>query len=154
VTVRGSHKVPGGAEAVYDLLQDASVLQTAIPGCQELSTLGDGRYAMKMKVVIAALTGDFSGTVQIADGERPRRFRMVVEGNGRAGFLKGEGVLSLSPDGPSTDVSYEGDVHIGGTMASVGQRLLDATSKMMIRKFFERLTRSAGTAGPSAIAAD
>jgi carbon monoxide dehydrogenase subunit G len=76
---------------------------------------------------------------------------MAVEGNGRIGFLKGDGVLNLSPDGPSTVVSYEGNVHIGGTMASVGQRLLDATSKMMIRMFFERLTRSAGK---TAIAAD
>jgi carbon monoxide dehydrogenase subunit G len=67
---------------------------------------------------------------------------MVVEGNGRVGFLKGEGVLSLTPENDATNVSYEGNVHIGGTMASVGQRLLDATSKMMIRRFFERLNRS------------
>jgi carbon monoxide dehydrogenase subunit G len=143
--------MPGTPEEVYDLLQDVSVLQTAIPGCLELKAVGDGRYAMKMKVAIAAMTGDFSGNVQLADGERPCRFRMAVEGNGRIGFLKGDGVLNLSPDGPSTVVSYEGNVHIGGTMASVGQRLLDATSKMMIRMFFERLTRSAGK---TAIAAD
>jgi carbon monoxide dehydrogenase subunit G len=133
------------------MLQDVSVLQTAIPGCQELTAAGEGRYAMKMKVVIAAIAGDFTGTVQLSEGERPFRFRMLVEGNGRVGFLKGDGVLSLSPEAAFTNVSYEGSVHVGGTMASVGQRLLDATSKMMIRMFFERLTRSAGT---TAIAAD
>jgi carbon monoxide dehydrogenase subunit G len=143
VIVRGSHKLPGTPERVYDLLQDASVLSVCIPGCQELISLGDGRYAMKMKVVLAALAGDFSGTVHLLDGERPSRFRMVVEGNGRVGFLKGEGLLSLAPDGPATNVGYEGNVTIGGTMASVGQRLLDATSKMMIRKFFERFEREA-----------
>jgi uncharacterized protein len=151
VTVRGSYKVPGTPERVYDLLQDASVLQTAIPGCQELKALGDGRYAMKMKVVLAALAGDFSGTVHLSDGERPTRFRMVVEGTGRVGFLKGEGLLNLTPEEGATTVAYEGNVQIGGTMVSVGQRLLDASSKMMIRMFFERLTRSAGT---TAIAAD
>jgi uncharacterized protein len=145
VTVRGSSKVPGSPERVYDLLWDTSVLQTAIPGCEELIALGDGRYAMKMKVVIAALAGDFNGSVQLTDGERPNRFRMVVEGNGKAGFLRGEGVLSLSPDADSTTVDYDGTVQIGGTMASVGQRLIDATSKMMIRKFFERFSRSAAT---------
>ena len=143
MTVKGSHKVPGTPERVYDLLQDASVLQSSIPGCQELESLGDGRYAMKMKVVLAALAGDFSGNVQLSDGERPDRFRMMVEGKGRVGFLKGEGLLNLTPEEESTNVAYEGNVQIGGTMASVGQRLLDATSKMMIRMFFERLTRAA-----------
>jgi uncharacterized protein len=150
VIVRGSHQLPGTPEAIYDMLQDVSVLQSAIPGCQELTALGDGRYAMKLKVAIAALAGDFSGTVQLLDGERPSRFRMVVEGNGRVGFLKGDGVLNLSPDGDATVVAYEGNVQIGGTMASVGQRLLDATSKMMIRMFFERLTRSAGMTATAA----
>lgn len=151
MTVRGAYKLTGSPEAVYDLLQDASVLQSAIPGCQELRSLGDGRYAMKMKVVLAALAGDFSGTVHLSDGERPARFRMVVEGSGRVGFLKGEGLLNLTPEDAATNVSYEGNVQIGGTMVSVGQRLLDATSKMMIRMFFERLERAAGN---TAIAAD
>ena len=146
MTVKGSHKVPGPPECVYDLLWDATVLQSAIPGCHELTALGDGRYAMKMKVALAALAGDFSGTVQLGEGERPARFRMTVEGNGRVGFLKGEGLLSLSPDGDDTIVAYEGDVQIGGTMAAVGQRLLDASSKMMIRMFFERFTKNASAA--------
>ena len=146
MTVRGSHSVPGSPEQVYDLLWDASVLQDAIPGCQELTALGDGRYAMKMKVALAALAGDFSGTVQLADGERPSRFRMTVEGNGRVGFLKGEGLLTLSPNGDSTTVAYDGTVQIGGTMAAVGQRLLDASSKMMIRMFFDRFTKNASAA--------
>lgn len=146
MTVRGSHKVPGSPEQVYALLWDASVLQTAIPGCQELTSLGDGRYAMKMKVIIAALTGDFNGTVQLVNGERPTRFRMAVEGTGRVGFLKGEGVLTLLPDGDCTTVGYEGAVQIGGTMASVGQRLLDASAKMMIRTFFDRFKRNVSAA--------
>ena len=149
MTVRGSHKVPGSPEQVYDLLWDASVLQGAIPGCQELTALGDGRYAMKMKVALAALAGDFSGTVQLSDGDRPSSFRMIVEGNGRVGFLKGDGLLTLSPDGDSTTVAYDGTVQIGGTMAAVGQRLLDSSAKMMIRMFFDRLTKNA-----SAMAAD
>jgi uncharacterized protein len=38
-----------------------------------------------------------------------------------------------------TDVSYEGDAQLGGTMAAVGQRLIDATAKMLIKRFFEKL---------------
>jgi carbon monoxide dehydrogenase subunit G len=53
--------------------------------------------------------------------------------------MKGEGLLKFAPAGEGTEVSYEGDVNVGGTMAAVGQRLIDATAKMMIKKFFEKL---------------
>ncbi len=66
-----------------------------------------------------------------------------MEGNGKIGFVKGEGLLTLSPQGDSTDVSYDGDVQVGGTIAGVGQRLLDTTAKMIIKKFFEKLSEAA-----------
>jgi carbon monoxide dehydrogenase subunit G len=127
---------------VYHLLQDPAILRTAMPGCEELIATDDGRYSIRMNVVIAALTGNFAGTVEVSDPRPHSSFRMLVEASGRVGFLKGEGVLTVAPDTNATTVSYEGSAHIGGTMASVGQRLLDATSKMMIRKFFERFSET------------
>ncbi len=38
-----------------------------------------------------------------------------------------------------TVVSYEGDAQVGGTLAAVGQRLIDGTAKMMIKRFFDKL---------------
>jgi carbon monoxide dehydrogenase subunit G len=94
--------------------------------------------------MIASFSGLFTGKVRIADQTRPERFRLLVEGSGKIGFLKGEGVLNLSSQSESsTEVRYEGDVQVGGTMAAVGQRLLDTTSKMIIRKFFEKFSELA-----------
>ena len=151
MTVRGSHTVPGPPDRVYSMLQDPAILQAAIPGCQELKEIGEGRYAMTMKVALAALAGDFTGTVQLTDREPPSQFRMIVEASGRMGFLKGEGLLTVTPASETTTtVSYEGSTSIGGTIASVGQRLLDATSKMIIRTFFDRFaTQVNGTSSVS-----
>ena len=55
--------------------------------------------------------------------------------------MKGDGLLKLTPNGSSTEVSYEGEVHAGGTIASVGQRLMDTTAKMIIKRFFDNLVR-------------
>jgi carbon monoxide dehydrogenase subunit G len=66
------------------------------------------------------------------------------------GFLRGDGLLQLSPatvgalsaapsERHSTVVSYEGEAQVGGTMAAVGQRLIDGTAKMMVKKFFDKL---------------
>ena len=129
-----------GLERAYTALQDPQVLAKCIPGCESLEKVGEGEYAMKMKMALAALSGQFTGKVKIVEAAPPASFKMIVEGTGKIGFLKGEGLLNLKPTGADVEVVYEGDVQVGGTMAAVGQRLIDTTSKMMIKRFFDKLS--------------
>ena len=122
------------------------MLARCIPGCEALEKVGPDEYRMKMKMALASLSGAFEGKVRITDQTPPTSFRLLVEGSGRVGFVKGEGLLTLSPaEGGGTVVNYDGDAQVGGTMAAVGQRLIDGTSKMMIKKFFEKLAEEAQT---------
>ena len=148
----GDYNLPVERERAYQLMQDPAVLARAMPGCNHLALIGPDEYEMRMKMVISSIQGLFSGKVRIADRNPPEGFRLIVEGSGKVGFMKGEGVLSLSPLYTSTDVHYEGDVQVGGMIAGVGQRLLDTTSRFLIRKFFEKLTAEA--AGQMIQAAD
>jgi uncharacterized protein len=145
--ISGSYSVPASRERTYQLLQDPAVLAKCMPGTDHLDKIAEDEYEMKMKMAIASIGGLFAGKVRLADQNPPESFRLIVEGNGKIGFLKGEGLLNLSvsPDSPNpaTEVKYEGDVQVGGTIASVGQRLLDTTSKMIIKKFFEKLAEAA-----------
>jgi carbon monoxide dehydrogenase subunit G len=135
-------------ERAYTLLQDPVVLARCMPGTQALELIGEAEYQMKMKVVLASFSGLFSGKVRIADPEPPCRFRLIVEGIGKIGFLNGEGLLTLVPaEGESTEVRYEGEVQVGGTIAGVGQRLLDTTAKTIIKRFFKRLSNAAQGVG-------
>ncbi len=138
--VSGSHRLNAGQERAFQLLQDPDVLARCLPGCQELVREAEDTYRMKLNVAVAAVSGQFESIVRLADRNAPASFRLIVEGNGRIGFLKGDGLLQLAPDGDATVVAYDGEVHIGGPVASVGQRLLDATAKMIIRRFFEKLS--------------
>ena len=141
--IAGSYTVPVGREKAYALLQDPVMLAKCMPGTERLDKIGDDHYEMKMKMVIAAISGSFDGKVRIADPNPPESFRLLVEGNGKIGFVKGEGLLKLDPLGESsTVVNFEGDVNIGGNIASVGQRLLDTTSKMLIKRFFTKFSAS------------
>ncbi len=135
----GSYTLPIAPERAYQILQDPAVLAQAIPGCESLERIGPDEYRMQMKVILAALSGAFEGKVRITDQVPPSSFRLIVEGSGRIGFLKGDGLLKLSPAESGTEVSYEGDAQVGGTMAAVGQRLIDGTAKMLIKKFFDNL---------------
>ena len=137
--ISGSSSLAVPVERAYALLQDPEQLARCIPGCESLENIGPDEYRMKMKMALASLSGAFDGKVRIADPNPPTSFKLIVEGTGKIGFMKGEGLLNLSANGESTDVAYEGDVQVGGTLAAVGQRLIDATAKMMIKRFFEKL---------------
>ena len=114
---------------------------SCMPGCEALVKTGDDTYQMKMKLMLASISGLFDGLVRISDQSPPGQFRLIVEGQGKIGFMKGDGLLTLTPNGSSTEVAYDGEVHAGGTIAAVGQRLMDTTSKMIIKRFFDNLVR-------------
>ena len=144
--ISGSHSLPFPVEKTYSLMQDPVVLAGAIPGCESLDKIGDDEYRMKMKMAMASFSGAFEGKVRITEQNPPQSFRLVVEGSGKLGFVKGDGLLNLKANGEETEISYEGDAQVGGTLAAVGQRLIDGTSKMMIKKFFEKLAEQAKAA--------
>ena len=138
--VSGAYRLAMGRERAYTLLQDPVVLARCMPGCESLDKTGEDEYAMRMKMVLAAVSGKFDGKVRISDAISPSQFRLHVEGTGKIGFMKGDGLLTLTEAEGATDVQYDGEVHVGGTIASVGQRLIDGTAKMLIKRFFEKLS--------------
>ncbi len=114
-----------------------------MPGCERLDLIGEKEYAMRMKMILGSMSGLFEGRVRIAEENPVDSFRLLVEGKGKIGFMKGEGLISLLPLDGSTAVHYEGDVTVGGTIAAVGQRLIDTTARMLIKRFFAKLSAEA-----------
>ncbi len=144
--ISGTYTLPLPQERAYAVMQDPEVLARAIPGCESLEKIGPDEYRMKMKMALASLSGAFEGKVRITEQTPPNSFRLVVEGTGRIGFVKGDGLLKLTPaEAGGTEVAYEGDAQVGGTIAAVGQRLIDGTAKTMIKKFFDKLAAEAAS---------
>src|SRR5207247_803708 len=85
-----------------------------------------------LRAGVGSIKGLFTGNVRLEDMQPPRHFRMVVDGKGQPGFLKGAGDLDFQERNGVTIVSYKGDVQVGGTIASVGQRMLQGAMKMLV----------------------
>ena len=139
----GSYMVPAARQRTWDLLLSPDVLCRSIPGCKHLARVGENEYDLKMSLAISSISGLFDGKVRLADQRPPESFRLLVDGSGRIGFVKGDGLLTLAPGDETTEVRYDGDVQAGGLIAGVGQRLLETTAKMIIKRFFERLAAEA-----------
>ena len=140
--VSGAYSMPVSRERAYALLQDPTILAKCMPGCEALDRIAENEYAMRMKMVLASISGLFAGKVKVADQNPPGSFRLIVEGSGKIGFMKGDGLLTLTPEGAETNVQFDGDVQVGGTIANVGQRLLDTTARMLIKRFFNKLVET------------
>lgn len=137
--ITGSYTLPFDREKTYQNLHDPAILSRCVPGSDSLEKIAADEYALQIKMALAAFSGLFTGKIKITEAHPPQSFRMLVEGSGIAGFLKGEGLINLSPSSDTTtQLTYDGDIHVGGAIAAAGQRVIDATAKMMIRKFFEK----------------
>lgn len=124
------------ADRVWERLMDPATISSCLPGCQRFDPLGDDRYQVVLTAGVAAITGTFEGTVAIADKQPTTSYRLVVNGKGRPGFANGDAVITLSAREGATSVDVAGNVTVGGLVAQVGQRLLGATAKLMMDKFF------------------
>jgi carbon monoxide dehydrogenase subunit G len=143
--IEGTHFLNAPRARVYESLIDPDVLQRCIPGCERLETTGENTYSATIRAGVGAIKGVFTGTVKLEDMRPPEHYRIVVEGKGAPGFVKGSGDLDLEEQGESTLIKYTGDLQLGGTIASVGQRMIQGTAKMMASQFFTALEAEAKT---------
>ncbi len=149
----GERRIPAPRQKVWDALNDPRVLQAAIPGCKSLEKTSDTDMRATAAVKIGPIAAQFTGKVQLLDLNPPTSYRIAGEGQGGvAGFANGGANVHLSDDGPFTLLQYEVKAQVGGKIAQLGARLIDATAKQMADQFFDRF--SAEVSGPAELAAD
>src|SRR5262249_11873070 len=64
---------------------------------------------------------------------------MVSDGRGAPGFVMASAAVALEPEGAGTRIRYDADAQVGGKVASVGQRLLEASARAIIKQSLEGL---------------
>jgi carbon monoxide dehydrogenase subunit G len=134
--ISGSYAFNAPPDRVWALLMDPAVISSCIPGCERFEPDGDDRYNVTLTVGLAAITGTYNGTVVLTEKISHTSYRLIVEGQGRAGFVKGSSAIALRADGATTAVDVTGSVQTGGAIARVGQRLIGSVARMMMDRFF------------------
>jgi carbon monoxide dehydrogenase subunit G len=124
---------------------DPDALRECVPGCESLEPSGPDEYQANLKVGVAAIRGSYKGKVSIVEKQEPNSYRLRVEGSGGPGFVRGEALITLEPDGEATTVVVDADGQVGGTVAGVGQRMLGGVAKMLMDQFFNCLKGKAGS---------
>jgi carbon monoxide dehydrogenase subunit G len=140
VRIEGEYVFQGPREEVWEVVRDPEVLATALPGTQSLDQVSENEYEGKMNIRVGPVAGVFSGRIVVSDEVPPESCTLSVEGKGSPGFVKGTGHVKLIDQGEDTTLmQYDGDLQVGGRLASVGQRLIDTVGKSIIRQGLESL---------------
>jgi hypothetical protein len=138
MNLSGEYRLPIPRETVWNGLNDPAILRQCIPGCEDLAKTSDTEFTAKVGLKIGPMTAKFTGKVTLSDLDPPNGYKIAGEGQGGvAGFGKGSAVVTLADDGAGgTVLKYTADSQVGGKMAQLGSRLIDATAKKLADEFF------------------
>lgn len=150
----GAYAIPAPRSKVWDALNDPEILKQCIPGCDEVIKLSDTEMTAKVTARVGPVRAHFAGKVTLSELDPPNGYRISGEGTGgAAGFAKGGATVHLVDEGEGTRLSYTVEAHVGGKLAQIGSRLIDATARKMADDFFSHFAEIVGGPVPAAAAA-
>ncbi|MSO77943.1 MAG: carbon monoxide dehydrogenase [Alphaproteobacteria bacterium] len=135
----GQHRIAARRGRVWAALNDPAILQASIPGCEELVKASESEFTAKVRAKVGPVSAAFTGKVTLADLNPPESYTISGEGQGGvAGFARGGAEVRLEEDGDGTILHYKANGTVGGKLAQIGSRLIDATARKMAEDFFTR----------------
>jgi carbon monoxide dehydrogenase subunit G len=135
-----NYTLPAPRDRVFALLTDPAVLQKCIEGCEKMVRTSEDNYDAHLKIGIAGLKGNYIGKVQLKDQHLPESYTLHIEGKGGPGFVKGLARIHLVDKGNETELRCDSEAQVGGMIAAIGSRLVEAVGKKMMENFFKKFT--------------
>lgn len=124
-------------EEVWAALNDPTILQKCIPGCDTFEPTDENQYKIVMTATVGPIKAKFTGKLQLLDITPPSSYKLKFEGSGgAAGSGKGAADVQLSTVAEGTLLQYSVSATVAGRLAQVGARLIDGVAKKMADQFF------------------
>jgi hypothetical protein len=145
----GEYRIPAARETVWRALNDPEILKQSIPGCETVDKTSDTEFTARVAVAVGPVKAKFTGKVTLSELKPPESYTISGEGQGGvAGFGKGSASVRLDAEAPTmTVLRYTAQASVGGKLAQIGARLVDATARKLADEFFGKF--AAVVAGPA-----
>ena len=140
-----SQVIPADRARVFAACPEPSIRPRATPGCDTMSEAGPASGDPSLHFGIAGLKGTYSGKATIRDKHPPDSLTLTFEGKGTPGFVRGSAAITLADADGSTRVDAVADVQVGGLIAAVGSRLIEATARKLADDFFRQVSQQLTT---------
>ena len=135
------------AEKVWNTLMDPQALAACVPGCQRLEPTGENEYQAVVNVSLGPVRGNFTAKVAITETNPFQSYRLSLSGNSNIGFGSGDSLVTLEEQDGKTTVRVETQAQAGGSIARVGQRMMESVARGMLDRFFSCLQETVNGRG-------
>ena len=136
--LQGDRLIPAPLDKTWAALNDPDTLKACIAGCESLERSGEDAFAAVVAVKVGPVSARFKGNLKLSNVQAPNSYTINFDGQGGvAGFGKGSADVVLSPEGTGTRLKYSAKAQVGGKMAQVGSRLIDAAAAKVAEDFFK-----------------
>jgi carbon monoxide dehydrogenase subunit G len=142
VKIQSTYEYKAPPEKVFTALIDPTVLQKCIEGCEQMENTGEDSYDAKLRIGVAGVKGNYAGKVRITEKKPPESFVLQAEGKGAPGWVKGTAKIQISAKGEGSELQCDAEGQVGGLIAAVGSRLVEAAGKKMLQDFLRKLGES------------
>jgi len=140
--MKGEQLLPASQQVTWNALNDPEVLKACVPGCESIEPTGENEYQVLIVARVGPVSAKFKGKLTLSDINPPQSYSISFEGQGgAAGFAKGGAQVRLSPEGENTKLSYDVKANVGGKLAQIGSRLVDAAAKKVANDFFKNFNQ-------------
>jgi uncharacterized protein len=144
----GEQLIPASQQETWEALNDPQVLKACVPGCEAIDHIAGNEYQVQMTARVGPVSAKFKGRLTLSDIKPPHSYSIAFEGQGGpAGFAKGGAQVKLTPQEGQTKLSYDVKASVGGKLAQIGSRLVDAAAKKVADDFFRNFTLKLSPAG-------
>jgi len=136
--LQGERLIPASVEKTWAALNDPETLKACIAGCESMERTADDTLVAVVAMKIGPVSARFKGKVQMTNVQPLNGYMLNFDGQGGvAGFGKGSADVALTPEGEQTRLRYHARATVGGKMAQVGARLIDAAAGKITEDFFK-----------------
>ena len=137
----GEYRIDAPRELVWTALNDVDTLKRCLRGCERLEQIDSNHMIGVMVTKIGPVKMTFQGNITLSEFDPPNGYRIAGEGKaGPAGHAKGGARVTLADDSGATILTYAVDAALGGKLAQLGSRVVDAAAKKMADDFFRRFS--------------
>ena len=132
----GIFEVKAPRDKVWDFVIDPNKIGKCLPDLKSLQVEADNRFTAIARVGIGFMKGDFRFQLAIVEQTPPSHARLKGTGTGVGSSMNMDTSIDLADSDTGTKLIYKADVQIGGTLASVGQRVVGGTIEKTISDVF------------------
>ena len=135
---KGDVTIDAPREKVWAFLTDPHQVTQCAPGLQSVEVIDDSHFKCVVRAGVGMIKGNFNFDIVWTEMDAPNNAKMTANGKIPGSAVAMNSSLALSDNATGgTEMHWESNVKVSGTIAGVGARLMSGVADRMTKDIFD-----------------